>query len=100
MDDQELLGLALDLEAVAQRELLEGDDAVAAEGFVAVADTYRRSWEAAGPLAFGRLVGMLKARVLAGAEMEEAAAYARAEVPEPASPTAWYVRGICAAIEG
>jgi hypothetical protein len=42
---------------------------------------------------------MLKARILAGdGELEEAARYARYGVPDPDSPTAWYVVGLAAAV--
>ena len=100
MNDQELLQEALRLEGPAQQALLAGDEATASERFAAAADAYRRSWEAAGPGAFGRLVGMLKAHVLAGAGEDAAADYAREQVPDPSSPTSWYVCGIAAAIQG
>jgi hypothetical protein len=54
-----------------------------------VADLYRRSWEEAGPRSFGRLVGMLKASILAG-EGEEAARYVRDRLPAPDSPASGY----------
>jgi hypothetical protein len=54
-----------------------------------VAGLYRRSWEQAGPKSFGRLVGMLKASILAG-EAESAARYVRGEVPAPDSPASGY----------
>ena len=65
-----------------------------------VADLYRRSWEAAPPTAYGRLVGMLKASVLAG-EAREAARYARSAVDDEAeSPPSWYALALAALVEG
>ncbi len=99
VDDQELLREALEAEGPAQQALLDGDEAAARAGFTAAAEAYRRSWELAGQRAFGRLIGMLKARILAGdGELEEAARYARYGVPDPDSPTAWYVVGLAAAV--
>jgi hypothetical protein len=99
-DDQSLLAEALEFEAAAQRALLDGDEAAASTGFTQAAEAYRRSWEAAPPTAFGRLVGMLKATILSGEGIEEAADYARREIEDPTSPTAWYVCGIAAAVFG
>lgn len=99
-DDQELMRQALTTEAGAQRALLTGDEAAAADGFAAAADLYRRSWEQAPPRAYGRLIGMLKATILSGAGLEEAAEYAQREVPDPDSPPSWYVCGLASAIQG
>jgi hypothetical protein len=98
---QELLTEAIEREGEAQRQLLDGHlDAAGAE-FAAASELYRRSWEAAHPRAFGRLVGMLKAAVLAGGGAEEAA-YARAALADadPDSVTANYGRAIAALIAG
>ncbi|HWT26182.1 MAG TPA: hypothetical protein VN213_21925, partial [Solirubrobacteraceae bacterium] len=64
-DAQALLEDAVAQEARGQRALLAGTPGAAAE-LRAAAELYRRSWEAAPPRSFGRLVGMLKAAVLAG----------------------------------
>ena len=98
---QELLTAAIEREGEAQRQLINGDlDAARAE-FREVAGLYRQSWEAAHPGAFGRLVGMLKASVLAGAGPEQAE-YALAELADAdsESPTANYARALAALIVG
>ena len=65
-----------------------------------VADLYRRSWEEAPPRAYGRLVGMLKAAVMAG-DPAGAASYARVALgPEGDSPASWYALGLAALVEG
>jgi hypothetical protein len=97
---QELLEEALTRESEARRALLAGDEAWAGHALCSVADLYRRSWENAPPRSFGRLIGMLKAAVLAGGG-REAAAYARSELPtEPDSPVAWYALALAALVEG
>jgi hypothetical protein len=100
MDAQDLLREALEHEAAAQRALLDGDEAAAAEGFARAAECYRRSWEAAGPTAYGRLIGMLKATILGGGDTVAAARYAQDVLDDPTSAAAWYVLGIAAAIKG
>jgi hypothetical protein len=75
-EHQTLLRAALAREANAQRMLLAGEDWHASERFSEVAQFYRESWESAPERAFGRLVGYLKASVLAG-DGPAAAAYVR-----------------------
>lgn len=77
---QQLLREALTAEAGAHRAVLAGDDERAREAFAEAARRYRASWQAAPPAAFGRLIGMLKASVLAGEGATEAAEYALAEL--------------------
>jgi hypothetical protein len=97
---QEQLDVALAAEAEAHRRLLAGDGAGAREPLLRAAAAYRASWEAAGPEAWGRLIGLLKATVLAG-DADEAAAYVRATLPaEPATPPAWYALALVALVEG
>lgn len=98
---QELLTAAIEREGEAQRRLLADDLDGARAEFAAAADMYRQSWEAAHARAYGRLVGMLKAAVLAGGGAEQAA-YARAAVGEsdPESPTASYAQALAALILG
>ena len=98
---QELLTAAIEHEGEAQRELLEGDRDAACAEFAAAADLYRQSWEAAHATAFGRLVGMLKASVLAGGGASESR-YARDALAgaDRDSPTANYARAIAALIAG
>jgi hypothetical protein len=84
---QELLTAAVALEGDAQRSLIAGDARVARAAFAQAAGLYRQSWELAHATAYGRLVGMLKAAVLAGGGSAEAR-YARGELSDagPAGP--------------
>jgi hypothetical protein len=92
---------ALELEARAQRLALEGAHEQAAEAFLAASERYRASWELASRTSYGRLVGMLKAAVLAGSGEREAR-YVRDALREgPAgSATAAYALAIAALLEG
>src|SRR5215217_7794402 len=81
------------------RALLDGDAALGGERLREAVARYRASWELAPPRSYGRLVGMLKAAVIAG-DAADAAAYARAAVPEPDSAPSAYVRAIAALVEG
>lgn len=99
-DHRALLREAIALEAGAQQALLRGDAAVSRERFGAAAERYRASWEAAPPGGFGRLVGMLKAAVLAGHGGEEAA-YARERLGDACdSPPGCYALAIAALVQG
>jgi hypothetical protein len=100
-EHREALREAIGLEAEAHRALLDGDAATAAERLRAAAAAYRRSWELAPPRSFGRLIGMLKALVIAGDDATAAAAYVRAHVAEEdASAPAWYALAIAALVDG
>ncbi|HUA70680.1 MAG TPA: hypothetical protein VMA96_06350 [Solirubrobacteraceae bacterium] len=98
---QLLLTEAIEREGEAQRQLLEGRADVAHAEFAAASELYRQSWEAAHARAFGRLVGMLKASVLAGGGTD-AAGYARTALADadPDSATANYARALAALIAG
>jgi len=99
-DAQALLLDAIAAEARGQRALLDGDAETAADAMRAAADGYRRSWEVAPPTSYGRLVGMLKAAVIAG-DAEAEAAYARGALPDaPESPTAGYAVAVAALVQG
>ncbi len=103
MDEAEHLRLqdeAIRSEGDGYRKLLAGDEAGARELLREASAAYRRSWEVAPPRSFGRLVGMLKAAVIAGGGEQEAS-YARARLaPEGDSPASWYALGIAALLEG
>ena len=58
------MAAAIGRDGDAQRALLAGDVNVARAAFAEAAELYRRSWEAAQPASYGRLVGMLKSAVL------------------------------------
>lgn len=98
---QQLLTAAIEREGEAHRRLIGGDQAAARVEFREASELYRQSWEAAHARAFGRLVGMLKAAVLAGGGAEQAD-YARAALAEAdlESATANYGRAIAALIAG
>lgn len=76
----DLLRDALAAEARGQRALLAGEPAVAA--LREAAELYRASWEVAPPRSYGRLIGMLKAAVIAGADAEAYGAAVRAIVAD------------------
>lgn len=98
-DHRTLLQEAIRLEASAQQALLRGDAAVSRDRFGAAAASYRASWEAAPPRSFGRLVGMVKAGVLAGHGGEEAAYVRRALAGGCDSPPSCYALAIAALIQ-
>ncbi len=81
------------------RALLDGDGPLGHDRLADAAAHYRASWELAPPRSFGRLIGMLKAAVIAG-DAADAAAYARAAVPEADAPPSSYVRAVAALVEG
>jgi hypothetical protein len=98
--DWDLLQEAIAAEADGHRALLAGDSEGASARMREAARLYRESWQAAGPRAFGRLVGMQKAAVIAGGGGDEAA-YARAELGgEGDSPPSWYAVAIAALVDG
>ncbi|HEY3020535.1 MAG TPA: hypothetical protein VGJ32_10100 [Solirubrobacteraceae bacterium] len=101
MEHRELMRQAIEHEGEGHRAALRGDGAAAREAYARAAKSYRTSWEAAPPEAYGRLVGLLKAAVLAGAGPGEAA-YARAALGDEAadSPTAAYALAIAALVAG
>lgn len=89
---------AIELEARAHDALLEGRDA---EPLLrAAVEAWQRSWEAAPPRSFGRLIGMVKAAVLAG-DATDAARLIRAAIgPQGDSPPSWYALAIAALVVG
>lgn len=100
MDDQALLREAIALERAAQQALLRGDAARSRTRFRAAAERYRASWEAAGPRAYGRLIGYLKASILWG-EGGHAAAYVRSALQGGCdSPPACYALALAALVQG
>jgi len=79
---QELMTAAVERDGAAQRALVAGEIEAARGAFRQAADLYRQSWEAAHPRAYGRLVGMEKAAVLAGGGSDEAR-YVRQALADP-----------------
>jgi len=100
-DHRQLMRAAIERDGDGQSSLLEGDQGAAREAFTAAAELYRRSWEAAPPGSYGRLVGMLKSAILAGSGEAEAE-YVRVALGqgEDPSPTASYAQAIAALIVG
>ncbi|MDO8188008.1 hypothetical protein Q5424_14830 [Conexibacter sp. JD483] len=99
-DHRALLQEAIAIERSAQQALLRGDAAVSRERFAAAAERYRASWEAAPPSSYGRLVGMVKAGVLAGHGGEEAA-YVREAVGDSCdSSPGCYALALAALVQG
>jgi hypothetical protein len=100
VEDWQLMEAAVATEAEGHRALLAGDDAAARDHLRAASDLYRQSWEAAGPRAFGRLIGMLKAAVIAGDARDEAA-YVRAAIEGHGdSPASSYAVAVAALVQG
>jgi hypothetical protein len=99
-EKQRLLREAVASEAEAHRLLLAGDPRGAREPLARAAELYRRSWEAAGPRSFGRLIGMLKAAVLEGGGAPEAR-YVREQLGDEAdSAASRYALALAALVEG
>ncbi len=95
----DLLREAIATEGRAQRALLDGDEGDARSALRDAAQLYRESWEVAPPASYGRLIGMLKAAVIAGDASAEAT-YAQAEIPaEAESAPASYARAIIALVQ-
>lgn len=89
--------VAIAREEVAHLAATTGDPDAAQNAFREAAATYRSSWELAGPTSFGRLVGMLKAAILAGGGIDEARYVERTLADANAtSPTAAYAQAIAA----
>jgi hypothetical protein len=96
----EELEAAIRTEGEGHRLLLGGDVPAAGERIRDAARHYRASWELAPPRSFGRLIGMLKAAVLAG-DAEAAATYVREQIGgEADSPTSSYALAIAALVLG
>ena len=99
-DHRRYMREAMELEADGQRALLEGDAPAGRRAMAEAAAKWRASWEHAPNRAFGRLVGMVKAAVIAGDGTEEAA-YARGEVgAEGDSASSWYALALAGLIDG
>ena len=90
---------AIGIDGDGLRRLLDGDAAGGAARLREAAERYRASWELAPPRSYGRLIGMLKAAVIAG-DASEAAAYAREQVGDADSPPSHYVLAMAALVTG
>lgn len=94
---------AIKAEGEAHAALLAGDDAAAKAAYGRAIEGYRASWALAPPKSYGRLVGFLKASILAG-QAAPAAVEVRSALdgdPDAAgSPVASYVLAVAALIAG
>lgn len=98
--DVDLLLAALTAERVGQQYLLEGRPAQAAPYMRAAAAAYMASYPLAQPRSWGRLIGAVKAAVLAGDGRDEAR-IAQAELGGVCdTPPSCYLGALCAAVLG
>lgn len=102
-EHRELMRAAIAAEGEAHSALLAGERDAARRAYVRAADGYRASWAIAPPRSYGRLVGLLKASVLAGAARaaaEEVRDALRGDPDADGSPVAAYVRAVAALVLG
>jgi hypothetical protein len=96
----ELLDEGIAADGRAFRALLDGRARAARAQLATAAGLYRRSWQAAPPRSYGRLVAHLKSAVLAG-EGDEAAAWVRDALGDACdSPTSCYALAVAALVQG
>jgi hypothetical protein len=91
---------AIAAEAEGHRALLAGDPG-AAEAYARAADGYAASWAAAPPRSYGRLVGRVKAVVLAGdadAAARDVLVILAGDPDADGSPVAAYARAVAALV--
>jgi hypothetical protein len=97
----DLLREAVETEARGQRALLDGDADAGRRAMRDAAARYLASWAVAPPASYGRLIGALKAAVIAGDAAAVAAEVGAAlPTPVPGSPAAAYARAIAALVRG
>jgi len=94
---------AIAAEGEAHAALLAGDQDTARAAYLHAVEGYRASWALAPPRSYGRLVGLLKAAILAG-EAKPAAEEVRSALEDDAdaagSPVASYALAAAALIAG
>jgi hypothetical protein len=94
----DLLMEAIAKESQGHSALLAGDTVAAEQQMREASRLYRDSWELAPPGSYGRLVGMLKAAVIAGAAETEAE-YVRGQIGDPGeSAPAHYALALAALV--
>ncbi len=86
------LDSALEVEAAAYRQLLDGADA--GPDLVRARDAYLASHAETGPASWGRLLGALKMAILAGDGVEDVAGQVVRETAAAGSPASAYVRAL------
>jgi hypothetical protein len=102
-EHRDLMIAAIETEGQAHTALLAGEQDAARAAYATAVEQYRASWALAPPKSYGRLVGLLKAAVLAG-QAGPAAAEVRAALDgdedAEGSPVASYVLAVAALIAG
>jgi hypothetical protein len=102
-EHRELMIAAIATEGEAHAALLAGDGDAARAGYAKAAEQYLASWKLAPPKSYGRLVGLVKAGVLAG-QAEAAATEVRAALDgdddADGSPVAAYALAVAQLILG
>ncbi|HEV7808167.1 MAG TPA: hypothetical protein VGO80_20310 [Solirubrobacteraceae bacterium] len=102
-EHRELMLAAIASEGEAHAALLAGDAGAARAGYAKAVEQYRASWALAPPKSYGRLVGLVKAGVLAGdapTAAEEVRAALDVDADAGGSPVASYVLAVAALIAG
>lgn len=106
MDDGEHRDLmigAIAAEGEAHAALLAGDHDAARAAYLRAAEGYKASWALAPPRSYGRLVGLLKAAILAGESTPAAEEVRTALEDDPdaaGSPVASYALAVAALVAG
>ena len=102
-EHRDLMLGAIAAEGEAHAALLAGDTEAARAAYIRAVDGYRASWAIAPPRSYGRLVGLLKAAVLAGAAREAATEVRGAlegDADADGSPVANYALTVAALVLG
>jgi hypothetical protein len=102
-EHRDLMLAAIAAEGEAHAALLAGDTRAAVAAYERAVAAYRGSWAVAPPKSYGRLVGLLKAAVLAGRGAPAAAEVRAALAADPdaaRSPVASYALAVAALIAG
>src|SRR5436190_1628602 len=102
-EHRELMIAAIGTEGEAHAALLAGDLDAARALYAHAVEQYRASWAVAPPKSYGRLVGLVKAAVLAGqatAAATEVRAALDGDADAEGSPVASYVLAVAAVIVG
>ena len=102
-EHRDLMLAAIAAEGEGHAALLAGDTDAARGAYVRAVERYRASWAVAPPRSYGRLVGLLKAAVLAGdaaGAAEETRVALEGDPDAAGSPVASYVLAVAALVLG
>jgi len=100
-EHRDLMLSAVTAEGEAHAALLAGDSEAARAAYLRAVEGYRASWTLAPPRSYGRLVGLLKAAVLAGAARDAATEVRGAlegDADAGGSPVASYALAVAAIV--